>query len=193
MRKILMILMCLLMLVKNVEAADESFGVVDIMSRVDITNLDNKRVEMFHIVTDFLVTKLQREIPNIYVDDVTPEATKARLDEVYLQLNQGNCAEFKDSNCDYIIYGYLMNLTVSEGRRLAEKSEAVRADLSIRIVDVNTGKCVYAVVGTGISKAREYKVFKYTIQGSQFSEEELHSALKEATDDIVKKLKKNIN
>ena len=85
-----------------------------------------------------------------------------------------------------------MNLTVSEGKRIGSKSEAVRADLSVRVVDVNTGKCVFVATATGVSKAREYGIFKYKIGQHNFSEEELHSALEAATDIIVDKIKKNI-
>lgn len=146
---------------------------------------------MFHDVTDFLVSKISA-IPNVAVYDLSSDSVKARLDEIYLQLSQGNCSEFNDVNCDYLIYGYLMNLTVSEGRRIAESSEAVRADLSIRVVDVKSGKCVFVATGTGVSKVRNYGIFKYKISGSNFSEEELHSALSEATNKIIEKLKSNI-
>ena len=177
--------------VSSAKAAD-TLGIIDISSRVNITNLDDTQVESFHIVTEFLVTKLQRQIPNIYIEDLSGDTTRSRLDEIYLQLSQGNCAEFKDSNCNYIVYGYLMNLTVSEGKRIGSKSEAVRADLSVRIVDVNTGKCVFVATATGISKAKSYGIFKYKIGQHSFSEEELHSALEAATDIIVDKIKKNI-
>lgn len=172
-------------------AAEDSFGILDIMSRVDITNVDNEKIKMFHDVTDFFVTKLS-DVPNIVIYDLSNDSTKARLDEIYLQMNKGNCSEFKDFNCKYIIYGYLMNLTISEGRRIGEKSDAVRADLSIRVIDTHSGKCVFVATGTGTSKARQYSVFKYRIQGSSFSEEELHSALEEAVDNIMIKFKKNV-
>ena len=190
MRKVLICLILFVVMSANVEAA-ENFGIVDLMSRVDITNMSDEHIEMGQGASDMIAKKLIREA-DISVINMTSDAMRARLDEVYFQLTQGICTEFKDYDCDYIIYGYLMNLTVSEGKRIAERSEAVHVDLSVRIIDTKTGKCVFVAAGSGKSKSRNYGVFKYRIGQKNFSEEELHSAMEEATDKIVELVKKNI-
>ena len=191
MYKRIIILMIIIFTSMTSAEAEENFGIVDIMSRVNMTNMNDEHINMVQGASDMIAKKLMRQT-NVSVINVTGDATKARLDEIYLQLTQGICTEFKDYNCDYIIYGYLMNLTLSEGKRIAERSEAVHVNLSIRVVDVKSGKCVFVAAGDGVSKARNYGVYKFRIGQKEFSEEELHSALEEATDKIVELLRKNI-
>ena len=175
----------------NVEAR-EVFGVVDIVSRIDetMTNFDGEELQTFHAVSDVLIEEL---IDVVDVIDLTAESNVARLGEIATQLSQGNCSEFADADCDYIIYGYLMNLNRSTGDRIVGKSEAVTADVSIRVVEKKTGKCVFVAKSRGVSKARAVRAVNLIRIGSfEFSEEQLIDALESAARDIAKQLKNNI-
>lgn len=172
--------------------AKVSFGVIDVISRVDISNLDDSKVQTFHVITDQLISKIFKDIPTIVIDDATNDSNQSRLDEIAFQLSQGNSIEFKDSTYDYIVYGYLRNLTLSEGHRLITNSESIRVDLSIRIVDVRTGKCVFATSATGTSKASHLSVLKYKFAGRNIDDKDLSNAFENATDKIVAKLKNSI-
>ena len=179
------------LMMPSVEAR-ETFGVVDIVSRIDesMTNLDGEELNMFHSVTDVLIADLS---PIVDVIDLTGEATAARLDELILQLNQGNCSELADAHCDYIIYGFLMNFNRSKGDRIAGKSEAVTADVSIRVVDARTGVCVFIAKSRGIAVARGVRVGPMLRIGSfEFSEEQLIDALEEAAHGLAAQLRENI-
>lgn len=187
-----MIALLMIGMVSTKVEARETFGVVDIVSRIDesMTNLDGDELNTFHTVTDVLIADLSNIVDVI---DLTGEATAARLDELILQLNQGNCSELADAHCDYIIYGFLMNFNRSKGDRIVGKSEAVTADVSIRVVDTRKGVCVFIAKSRGIAVARGVRAGPLLRIGSfEFSEEQLTDALETAAHDLAAQLKENL-
>lgn len=191
-KKIILVAALMLGLMMPTVEARETFGVVDIVSRIDgrMTNLDGEELNTFHAVTDILIEDLSNIVDVI---DLTSESTLARMDEITTQLAQGNCMEFADAHCDYIVYGFLMNFNRSTGERIAGKSEAVTADVSIRVIDTRTGACVFIAKGRGLSIARGVRAGRLLRIGSfEFSEEQLIDALEQAAHSLAEQLRENI-
>ena len=170
-------------------------GVLDFFNRVKITNVNDEQVKMFHIATDFLINELSDCMEII---DLTNDSIRSRIDEIYIQLDNDKIdSSIKDvvqnDQCEYIIYGFIMNCNVRREDKIIMKNKSVRVDMSVRILETATGKCVFTAKGTGISKADAYRVVNLLRLGQfELSEEELHSAIEDAIHKISDKIKKSI-
>lgn len=182
-----------------------TIGIVGIDSRIkdksinlgdytDLTRLENPLVYAQNIFTEILTT----DLPTIGLEgvDKTANATSKRIAEVNLQMDLGNPAEAMklfDTKLDYLIYGYITNMTVTHRESIAGSNLTVRVDLSVRIVDASNGKVVCIATGKGESASHGGSYRKsFKIGGSEISEECWHEALEKALNQIVEKIKKQV-
>ena len=168
-------------------------GVADFVSRVTITNLSDEQILTFHTAADVIMDEI---ISVADLRDLTGETTKAILDELLVMSQVGKMTPEVTAaaeNCEYILIGYLMNLSRTTDEKIIGKGDGIRASLSVQIFDTSTGKLVAVFTGNGISKARYNRIGKIFRAGQiEFSEESLNIALEKAALHIADKIKKNI-
>lgn len=196
--------------------ADYYIGIVGIESRTkninlgDYTNLDDLDKHPLVYAQDVFEDILTTDLPGIGLIgvDKTSYAKMARKSEAEFQrvqeqmrksisqLDKGNIEEavkLFDKKLDYLIYGYIANMTITHRESIVSSNLAVRIDLTTRIVDASTGKVVCVATGKGESASRgagHRKSFKFG--GDEISEEAWHDALEKALNQIVEKIKKQV-
>ena len=200
-----LILAFLIFIPSKCSAENYTIGIVGIDSRVkdkninlgdytDLTQLENPLVYAQTVFSEILTT----DLPTIGLEgvDKTASASSARIAEVNFQLDHGNPAEavkLFDKKLDYLIYGYIANMTVTHRESIASSNLSVRIDLTTRIVDAKTGKVVCVATGKGESASHggtHRKSFK--LGGDEISEECWHEALEKALNQIVERIKKQV-
>lgn len=139
----------------------------------------------------------------IDVYDMTPETSKARADEIAVALELGikNPVYKEFSNYDYVLCGYLTNLSVKtavnnvntlQGVALDSDSQTVIANLSVAIYDTKTGKRVFVATGKGESTAHRVAANYNGImvnQGKEFvPEQSAFNAYNKAAAEVAKKI-----
>ena len=187
--------------------ANYTIGIVGIDSRVkneninlgEYTNLNDPNLENPLVYTQRTFEEvLTTNLPDIGLKavDKTAQATSARIAEVNFQLDHGNPKEavkLFNKKLDYLIYGYIANMTVTHRESIASSNLTVRIDLTTRIVDASTGKVVCVATGKGESANRgggHRKSFK--LGGDEISEACWDEALEKALKQIVDKIKKQV-
>lgn len=168
-------------------------GVVDFASRVSVTNLSDEQVLTFHVAPAVLMDEL---VSVAELRDLTGEATRAILDEILVMTQAGKIsAEVRDAaeDCDYLLVGYLMNLSRTTDEKIIGKGDGIRASLSVRIYDMATGRQIRSFVGHGVSKARVNRIGRIFRSGQlEFSEDSLNEAIEQAALEIAGKIKRSI-
>ena len=198
-----LLLTALILLSPECAEANYTVGIVGIDSRVkninlgeytDLTELENPLVYAQNIFADILTT----DLPTMGLQgvDKTEAASSARIAEVNFQLEMGNPAEavkLFDKKLDYLIYGYIANMTITHRESIATSNLTVRVDLTTRIVDASTGKVVCVATGKGESSSRGGAHRKsFQLGGSEVSEECWHDALEKALNQVVKRIKHQV-
>jgi len=168
-------------------------GVADFTSRVTITNLSDEQILTFHTAAGVIMDEI---ISVADLRDLTGETTKAILDELLIMSQVGKMTpEVKAAaeDCEYLLIGYLMNLSRTTDNKIIGKGDGIRASLSVQIFDTSTGKLVAVFTGNGVSKARYNRIGKIFRAGQmEFSEESLNIALEKAALQIAAKIKRDI-
>ena len=168
-------------------------GVADFTSRVTITNLSDEQILTFHTAAGVIMDEI---ISVADLRDLTGETTKAILDELLIMSQVGKMTpEVKAAaeDCEYLLVGYLMNLSRTTDDKIIGKGDGIRASLSVQIFDTSTGKLVAVFTGNGVSKARYNRIGKIFRAGQmEFSEESLNIALEKAALQIAAKIKRDI-
>ena len=168
-------------------------GVADFVSRVSITNLSDEQILTFHTAADVIMDEI---ISVADLRDLTGETTKTILDELLVMSQVGKMTPEVTAaaeNCEYILIGYLMNLSRTTDEKIIGKGDGIRASLSVQIFDTSTGKLVAVFTGNGVSKAHYNRIGKIFRSGQmEFSEDSLNIALEKAALQIAEKIKKNI-
>ncbi len=168
-------------------------GVMDFTSRVTVTNLSEEQILTFQTAADIIMDEL---INCAELRDLTGETSKAVLDEILIMSQVGKLTPeitAAAEDCDYLIVGYLMNLSRTTNERIIGKSNGIRADLSVRIFDMTTGKPIKIFTGHGVAKARASRIGNIFRAGQfEFSEDSLNQALEMAALEIAQKIKRNI-
>ena len=196
MKKFRAVLTLLILLILTSRAGAKSLpviGIVDFTSRVTVTNLSEEQILTFQTAADIIMDEL---INYAELRDLTGETSKAVLNEMLIMSQAGkltpeisNVAE----GCDYLIVGYLMNLSRTTDERIIGKGDGIRANLSVRIFDMSTGKQVKSFTGHGVAKARANRIGNVFRAGQfEFSEDSLNQALEMAALEIADKIKRNI-
>lgn len=168
-------------------------GVADFTSRVTITNLSDEQILTFHTAAGVIMDEI---ISVADLRDLTGETTKAILDELLIMSQVGKMTpEVKAAaeDCEYLLIGYLMNLSRTTDDKIIGRGDGIRASLSVQIFDTSTGKLVAVFTGNGVSKARYNRIGKIFRAGQmEFSEESLNIALEKAALQIAAKIKRDI-
>ncbi len=193
---------------ENVYASSEShkFIIVGVENRVRITNLNTGRiVRSFPIIKDYL-TEFLSDCDKIAVLDNTEQIDAARTKEIIFQLSQGSIpADLKRLNPDYLIYGYLNDVGIkTSGQGIAAPtmgglisaggdSKTVSVRLSVKILNVHTGKEVFVATGHGQSGAVKnaqagYQMHSFKIGSKVAVESALHNALYKAVQQVADKI-----
>ena len=177
--------------------AVEIFGVMDIRSRIPVSNVNNEVINTFPNARQEMLSELDLlVIPGkVEMIDLGSEFQIAALDEQALmqQLGSSNGINTKLKECNYIMYMYLTNCNEVISDKVTVKSNAVKVDLSARIIDTKTGKCVFVATGSGVSKARDYRALGM-VRFKTFAcpEEQFYSAIQDAVHQIALKIKEKM-
>ena len=181
----------------HVEAA-ETFGVPDIISRIIVTNLkgevvktfSNARHEILAELVELLVTPGKVEM----VDFGNEFATEAMNEQIIMQqLGANQITQTNYAACNYIMFMYLTNCNEVIEDKIVKKSNAVKVDLSVRIIEKATGKCVFVATGSGVAKAKDYRALGLLkFKTFECPEEQFYEATKAATHEIALKIKERM-
>ena len=178
--------------------ATETFGVMDIISRIAVTNLNgtvvqifpNARHEMLAEMQELLVTPGKVEM----IDLGSEFAIEAMNEQIIMQqLGSNAVTKTNYAECNYIVFMYLTSCNEVIDDRIVKKSNAVKVDLSARIIDKQTGKCVFVATGSGVAKAKDYRalgLFKF--KTFECPEEQFYEAIKAATHELALKIKERM-
>lgn len=188
----------LLLFAAQVEAAVETFGVMDIISRVAVTNLKgevvqtfpNARHEMLAELEEILVTPGKVEMIDLG-NEFAIEAVNEQI--IMQQLGANKTTQTNYAKCNYLMFMYLTNCNEVIGDNIVKGSYAVKVDLSARIIDKRTGKCVFVATGSGVSKAKNTRalgLFKF--KTFECPEEQFYEAIKAATHELALKIKERM-
>lgn len=186
----------------HADAKGYTFAVVGFGSKVDVTNAEGDAVvQVSQSISDYLIDELI-DCPLMTIYDSTSAAAQARADEVAAQLELGRVPpELKAVKADYIISGYLSNMGImfSECRFLVPggRSYKLCLNLSVKIYESSTGRCVYTAVGNGESASEDFDISLLGLRlmrygDTQFSGECYDAALKKAVKQAADKIKRDI-
>lgn len=170
-------------------------GIVDFASRVTITNLNDEQVLNFQSASSLIINELQFCAE---LHELTTDATKAIADELYLMMQVGKVTPqiqelASAEGCEYLLIGFLTNLSRATDEKIIGKGDGIRAGLSVKIFDMSTGKEIATFTGRGIAMGRANRIGKIFRSGQfEFSEDSLNQALEKAAHEIAEKIKKNI-
>ena len=194
-KKFLTALLMSCMISAQVEAA-ETFGIMDIISRIAVTNVNNEIVKTFFNARHEILAELEELlIGKVEVVDLGSEFKIAAMNEQeimnQLGLNQGTQINYAE--CGYIVFLYLTNCNEVIEDKIVKKSNAIKVDLSARIIEKQSGKCVFVATGSGVAKAKDYRalgIFKF--KTFECPEEQFYEAMKAAVHELALKIKERI-
>lgn len=128
-------------------------------SKVTLTTLQVNQQELLNNFVDILSTELANdERYNFYDTDAT--VTRARMDETSLihTLGDGQIVPSLQNQADYIVYGYLTNLSEIKAQigalGLNGKDKTIHIELSMRVVDAHTGAVVFVTTADSRRKSQ---------------------------------------
>lgn len=202
-RRIALVMLAVLWVLPSaVYAASYSFAIGGFGNKVAFTNVsDESVVQVSQSIADYLFDELQ-DCPAMELYDAVPMSSQARADEISVQIDLGNMpAEYKNVAAEYVIGGYLSNmgLTISNFKLagVGGFSYKVDVDISIKVYEVSTGRCVYTAVGNGEANSEDFALSPLGIRlmrfgDIEFSAECYDAALQMAVHQAAVKLKKNV-
>ena len=196
-RKFFTALIALLIMSVQVEAA-ETFGVMDIISRIVVTTLGNEIVQTFPNARHELLAELEELLATtgkVEVIDLGGEFQIAAANEqaIMQQLGSNQTVQTNYAACDYVLFLYLTNCNEVIEDKILKKSNAVKVDLSARIIDKRTGKCVFIATGSGVSKAKDYRALGLLkFKTFECPEEQFYEAIKSAVHELALKIKERM-
>lgn len=196
----------------KIAEANYYVGILGVESRTkninlgEYTNLENLDKHPLIYAQEIFEEILTTDLPRIGLTgvDKTAYSKDARQSEVEFQKIQESIAEIDkgntsaavklfDKKLDYLIYGYITNMTITHRESIATSNLAVKVELSVRIADASTGKVVCIATGKGESSSHGGTYRKsFQFGGNEISEESWHDALEKALNQIVEKIKKQV-
>lgn len=137
------------------QAADRPVVVIaGFQSRVENSNLKVNKEQLLPTVEDTLTAALSGN-PKFDLYSQDTDTTRARLDELSIMndLGEGKIVPELQAKADYIIFGYLTNLSSVKAQSgvviLGDgKAQTVHAELSMRVMDAHTGKLVFVTTSS---------------------------------------------
>lgn len=196
-KKFLIATLIIFMSTGKAEAVD-MFGITDIISRIAVTNVNGEVVKtfsnVFHEMFDELASLLTATGKVEMVDLGSEFQTETANEQIIMQqLGANQTVQTNFEACNYVVFMYLTNVNEVVEDKIVKKSNAVKVDLSARIIDKRTGKCVFVGTGSGVAKAKDFRalgLFKF--KTFECPEEQFYEALKAATHELALKIKERI-
>lgn len=200
----LVLMLCLMVAQTDTVAANSTMGIAGCYQRGEITNLKGTqyrdRNQIYTILYDSLMDGLYN-IPKVTVCDLSLQAMQARADEAYVQmvfgqLDKGLMKAALDGfevKPEYVMYAYLTGFTLTHRESGVSSNMAIRADISVRVLDAKSGKTVFVATGTGDADSHQSPGGDpVDIDGNQVPTDCLHKAMERACDKVFKKMRANI-
>lgn len=177
--------------------AVETFGVMDIINRTSGTNISGEHIKYFHNARHEMLDELDILIIPGQVEfiDWGNEFKTAVINEqeILQQLGANKITQTKFAECNYIMFMYLTNCNEVIDDRVLKKSNIIKVDMSARIVERRTGKCVFTATGSGESKAKDYRALGIVkFKTFECPEEQFYDAMKAAVHEIALKIKERM-
>lgn len=181
----------------QVEAA-ETFYVTDIISRIAVTNVKDEVVKTFPNARHEMLDELEEllVIPGkVKMIDFGNEFQIAATNEqiIMQQLGSNEITQTKFAACNYIMFMYLTNCNEVISDNIVKKNNSIKVDLSARIIEKASGKCVFVATGSGVGKASDYRalgVFKF--KTFECPEDQFYVAIKAATHELALKIRERM-
>ena len=178
--------------------AAETFAVMDIISRVNVTNIKNEVVQTFPNARHEMIAEIEEllVIPGkVEMIDFGSEFKIEAMNEqiIMQQLGSNQITQTNYAACNYIMFMYLTNCSEVIEDKIIKKSNAIKVDLSARIIEKASGKCVFVATGSGVAKAKDYRalgVFKF--KTFECPEEQFYEAIKAATHELALKIRERM-
>lgn len=178
--------------------AAETFGVTDIISRVAVTNLKGEVVQTFPNARHEMLAELEEllVIPGkVEMIDLGNEFQIEAMNEqiIMQQLGTNPITQTNYATCNYIMFMYLTNCNEVISDKVVKKSNAVKVDLSARIIEKASGKCVFVATGSGVGKANDYRALgMFKFKTFECPEEQFYEAIKAAVHELALKIKERM-
>ena len=146
----------------QVEAA-ETFGVTDIISRVAVTNLKGEVVQTFPNARHEMLAELEELLVmpgKVEMVDLGLEFQIEAMNEqiIMQQLGSNEITQTNYAACDYIMFMYLTNCNEVISDNVIKKNNSVKVNLSARIIEKASGKCVFVATGTGVGGVGRFQI-----------------------------------
>lgn len=182
------------------QAADRPAVVIaGFQSRVENSNLKISKEQFLPTVAEVMSTALTgNQKFDLYSQDT--DTVRARLDEVSIMnnLGKGIVEPELQSRADYVIFGYLTNLSGVKAQSGVAilgggKDQTVHAELSMRVVDAHTGAVVFATTSSARRKGElQYNAAILLKRKDSGLEDAVAAALAAAAVDLAEQFKQAI-
>ena len=136
-------------------------------SDITLTHFDINQKELLSMINTAVSTELAGD-PRYAFYDNDATIARARMDEAALinDLGQGRLIPSLQANADYLIFGYLTNLSEVKAQTgalgLNGKAKTVHLEISMRVMDAHTGAIVFAT--TADSRRKSQLVYHAILQ-----------------------------
>lgn len=165
-------------------------------SDVTLTQFHTDQKRILSLIDTMLSTELAGDSRYIFYD--TDETiNKARMDEAVLiqQLGKGQPAPSLQADADYIIFGYLTNLSEVKAQTgamgLSGKDETIHLEISMRVMDAHTGAIVFAT--TADSRRKSKLIYHAIVQRNDTGEADaIREAAAIAVQNLAAQFKQNL-
>ena len=203
----------ILLTTQQVVQANKTIGIVGLESRTnalilsDYTDIDDLRNSPLVIAQDVFEETLTNRLPLLKLSAANKTAYAKRVidNETEIQASQqilsnsisalekgdtSQALKIFDETPDYLIYGYIANLTVTHRESVATSNLAVQVKLTARVIDAKTGKLIYLGIGKGKSSNHGGAYRKpLKLGGEEIDPVCWSEAIKEASIQLVKDIK----
>ncbi len=165
-------------------------------SDVTLTQFHTDQRRILSLIDTMLSTELAGDSRYAFYD--TDETiARARMDEAALiqQLGNGQMVPSLQADADYIIFGYLTNLSEVKAQTgalgLSGKDETVHLEISMRVMDARTGAIVFAT--TADSRRKSKLIYHAIVQRNDAGEADaIREAASIAVQNLAAQFKQNL-
>lgn len=195
----IVLILALFLLPCRTSLANESYtiGIMGYSSRVKHTNIPERALEQAQMIFVEMLHSELDTLKDITLLDPSERFSRARRDEIILQMELGDrkaaLASF-DVHPDYLLYGYLDNYSITHREAMFSQNYTVRSDFTVRVMDAKSGMIVATASGTGISETHGDDVAKNSLQfgKDEISEQSWHESVEKAIVEIGEKIRKKV-
>ncbi|WP_293986396.1 hypothetical protein [uncultured Megasphaera sp.] len=165
-------------------------------SDVTLTQFHTDPQRILSLIDTMLSTELAGD-PRYAFYDTDETIARARMDEATLmqQLGNGQMVPSLQTDADYIIFGYLTNLSEVKAQTgalgLSGKDETVHLEISMRVMDAHTGAIVFAT--TADSRRKSKLIYHAIVQRNDVGEADaIREAASIAVQNLAAQFKRNL-